>query len=253
MARGFAFAGVLLELKKAKIPISGIFGTEMGAWIGALYATSNTSNEFEWKLMRLSEDLFENSTSGFSWILKRKKSREKKLNQMLQAAFDDKKIQEIPIVLKIGVASDQGEFSLVDQGVLSTILRATMSDGESFDKIELNGSLSGSAGEVRPYPVQEAKKMGIGPVIAVDVLDEEMPAGSTGDSEKNLRGKMESARNIGQDELDLADIVIRPDLSRVGYTDFSKRSVAIFEGAAATQEQLSQIQYLVGLTQESSP
>ena len=52
LARGYAHAGVLRTLHDNKIPVGAVLGVEMGALIGAIFATSRTINEFEWKLFK---------------------------------------------------------------------------------------------------------------------------------------------------------------------------------------------------------
>lgn len=54
--KAFAHIGVLRELARARIPISGVVGMEWGAVIGALYAQNSLANDAEWKAMKLKDN-----------------------------------------------------------------------------------------------------------------------------------------------------------------------------------------------------
>src|SRR5690606_22029918 len=58
LARGFAFAGVIQALDEAGISIGGIVGTGMGALIGAIYLSSDSVNDFEWKVTQIKKEYF---------------------------------------------------------------------------------------------------------------------------------------------------------------------------------------------------
>lgn len=56
--RSYAHAGFLQELLKAKVPIQGIVGLELGALIGALGAQRKQGFDLEWQVLKLKEDHF---------------------------------------------------------------------------------------------------------------------------------------------------------------------------------------------------
>jgi|GEM_PF-2063638 len=54
--RAYGEIGFLEELTKAKIPIHGVVGLEMGALVGAAYAAKGQTFDAEWQLMKIKED-----------------------------------------------------------------------------------------------------------------------------------------------------------------------------------------------------
>jgi NTE family protein len=93
-------------------------------------------------------------------------------------------------------------------------------------------------GLVAPVPVGQARQMGAGLVVAVDIS--EAPEGRpTGDPFRMLLQTFAiMGRSINRHELRSADVVIRPALAGIAGTDFSARQRAIDAGREAARAAL---------------
>ena len=80
----------------------------------------------------------------------------------------------------------------------------------------------------RPFLVEEAKELRLGPVVVVDVL-------------------RKSEHTAETDELRHADYVIRPHLKGISALDFKKRTEAAYQGQAAVTKSLAELKQLVGM------
>jgi NTE family protein len=238
LARGFAYAGVLQRLNQSKIPIGAIYGTEMGSLIGALYATSTSVNQFEWGLLKFRAEVFQEQKGLFD-RLGGSQAEGKKLEKQLQQVFHQQDLSQTKIPLWISFASEQNnQVMTAHQGNLVQAIRSSMAvpgvlspgvwtSGESTIKTI-------SSAEIRPFLVQEAKSSGIGPVVVIDVLTEKEDA-------------------IAQDELKLADLVIRPNLKGISPNDYNKKTDAAFRGKNAIIQNMAEIRKLVGLPENDRP
>jgi predicted acylesterase/phospholipase RssA len=238
LARGFAYVGVLRALKQSKIPVGAIFSTEMGSLIAALYGMSPTLNQFEWGLQKFKESTF--IDKGFL-AKSNSPSDGDKFETQLKQIFEKKDLSQARIPIKIGVQSqDSGVVMIVDKGPVVPIVRAAIaaprlfSAGEWAEPNSMNGILKViSAGASRPFLINEAKALGIGPVIVIDVLSDP-----------------ESA--VALDELKAADLVIKPDVAGIDYMDFHKKTDAAFRGKNAILQHIVEIRRLVGLPENNS-
>jgi NTE family protein len=246
LARGFAHAGVLRALHEAKIPIGAIVGTELGGLIGALYAMNRTINAFEWSLLRFKDEAFV-ERGALSAFLGRKNDG-RRLEAALAETFSDRDLGTARIPTRILVASEKsGDPRLLERGPAKDVLRRALARRGLIEPVEAvppEETLISAAGR-RPYPVSEARQLGLGPVIAVDVLAS--PADAADPAELKLGEELAAARAAGRDELKGADLVIEPDLSGMRYLEFQKRSEIAFRGKRETLRHLSAIRQLVGM------
>ncbi len=247
LARGFAYVGVFQALEDAKIPVGAILATEMGSLVGTLYAMSSSINQFEWGLLSFKESLFRSPKKFFS-NSKSNLSDGKKLEEQLKQIFKNKDLSEAKIPIRIAIQNKESGVPVVlDHGKVTQIIRAAIANPEVFTPGDLldnanqgndnprndNPGEGVSAGSTRPFLITEAKNLGMGPIIVVDVLNsaDEAPA---------------------LDELKQADLVIRPNVFGIGYMDFQKRTDAAFQGKRAIIKNISEIRRLVGLPEIDS-
>lgn len=206
MARGYAYSGVIRALSDAKIKIGAIYGTEMGALMGSLYALTGSVNKMEWGVQRFRDDVFETDEGLLSKIVSQ--NRFEKLDSALERVFNNRDLVETKIPVRIVLGAVVNE-----HGPLRTLLHEAM---------------AGKNHVTRPFDIQDAKALGLGPVIAVDVLDPK---------ESDLFP-----------ELKEADLILRPDTEKISKTDFKKRTDAVFAGKAVTRDHLDEIKHLTGGT-----
>jgi NTE family protein len=233
LARGFAYVGVVRALHEAKIPIGAILGTEMGAFIGALYAMDGKINQFEWALQKFKDDTISPTAGMFSTLFQRSRNS-RKLETELKQYFGKKDLNQSMLPLKIAIQfQGNSSVTVLDRGLAAEAIQAAMADLEVFDPVILNGVKAQSAASLRPFLISEARALNLGPVVVVDVLDEI------------------AEKAVGTAEMKDADCVIRPTLGGIGTMDFSKRTDAAFRGKTATENQMDQIRKLVGVSASS--
>lgn len=213
MARGFAYVGVLEALHENKIPIAAICGAEIGALVGALYATSSSVNQFEWKILKLKEELFVSRT-----LLGGQKARSElngPLIDFIRQVFGDKKLSDALIPIHVVGSTKKQSIELIQSGSLSQAVERTMGGQHSEPSV---GML-----------VDDARSLNLGPVVVVDVLT-----------------SRDSAR--ARDQRSKADFELRPDLVGIGYLDFNQKTEAAFRGKSAIIQNISEIKRQVGGT-----
>lgn len=249
-ARGFAHAGVIRALRDEKIPLGAVIGVGEGALIGALYATSNTVNEFEWKLMKFEKDVFIGSSFSLTKIFGGNKSGNK-LVGVLDEVFGKTTMKQVDrFILRIAIHSESiGGFSLESRGRISPLLRVALSEPELFDPNMWLGASAWSASSVKPYPVKEARALDIGPVAVVDLIRENEYSEVVSVMESRIGKRLADARIGSREELESADIIIRPDLNGIGYLDYDKKTAAVFRGKVEVRKHLDEIRKLVGLSE----
>ena len=110
-----------------------------------------------------------------------------------------------------------------------------------FRPVSINGHEYVDGGLSSLVPVRSARQMGADVVIAVDISAHPGNQPVKGTLDILLQTFTIMGQNLARYELKEADIVIRPQISGVGATDFQARHDAILEGEKAAQAALPQI------------
>ena len=255
-AHGFAHAGVLRALSDAKIPVSAIVGTEMGALIGAMYGSFSSINGFEWEIQKLKEGLFLDRPSMLSFNSSNSISDGKKFEEFLGQTFNLKDLKDARVATRISIReAGTDRVALLDRGRLNLALRGAMAIPGVFDPSPWGNKRVQSGTSVRPFPVSEAKALNRGIVVVVDVIGAARTQAHDGQFEKEeqkIAEQMDLAKRSGMSELQAADLVIEPDMKGIAFLDFGKRSESVFRGKAATQAVLQRLRALLGLPTETA-
>ena len=252
LARGFAYAGILRALHDEKIPVGAIVGTEMGALIGSLYGVSTTINEFEWSLVKFKEDLFTKDAGLFSSLLSAGGDTGK-LDDVIQHEFAAKDLKESKVRLQIILRNEKGNSSfLVDHGSVNSAVRGALGLTGFISSTDWNGQKVTSAGSIRPFGVSEARLLGIGPVVVVDVLHSPVGSRTKTVKSKSVLDYLQLAKNSGLDELKAADFVLTPDFNGIDFLDYEKKNDIVFRGQNAVLRKRGELRHLVGLPQEDA-
>ena len=137
----------------------------------------------------------------------------KTLHASLQRDFD-----HLAIPFR-AVATDMstGRMIVLHEGDLAQAIRASMSVPAIFAPVEIDGRLLADGGLVRNVPVDVARAMGADVVIAVDLT------------------RWARSRELAEDDLKDADVVIRPETVRTRMLDFSAKRENIAAGARAVE------------------
>lgn len=253
MARGFAHAGVIRALREAKIPIGAIVGTEMGSLIGVLYSMNPTINRFEWSLVKVKGDWFVAGSNKLLSAFRSGPSDGQDLEHGLRTILSGKNLKDARVPIRVVFQDEsRGAPVAVGEGDAVQAIRAAVSTPGLVASGSWDGKPASSAASSRPYPVSEAKALGIGGVVVVDVLTGARPApgADSAEQEKLIAEQLIAGEQAGGADLGEADLVIRPDMRGIGYLDFSKRTDAAFRGKKAAIAELPAIRQLVGLPED---
>lgn len=235
--KGAAHVGVFKVLEEAGLPIDYIAGTSVGAFIGALYAGGQPVPNFERVL----------PTVRWRQLLNPALPPAALADNAPMARFVERFIGPVDFAeLAIpfaAVASDAmtGEAYIMNKGPVSRAICASTAIPGVIKPVAYDGRLLIDGGVVHPVPVALCKSMGADIVIAVDV--------SAPSSMRRKPGNLASAilntidimsDKIAQEELQLADVVLKPQLELQEYT-FKSSSAFIRRGVEVTRESLGEI------------
>jgi NTE family protein len=257
-ARGLAHIGVLEVLKKEGIPIDLIAGTSAGAIIGAAYAWNQDTNRMmrdaldaNWKKMA---PLIDPSMpkSGF---IKGNKIRDLIATYVGgDVDFSDLKIPFACVATDI----DTGEEVVIDSGPVPDALRASISIPGIFTVVKHGERYVVDGGLTTPVPVEVVRRMGADFIIAVNVNPD-----VTGRMGKAYRQRIEMHKEpniiqvmmqwlyittytVGRLAMEKADVVIEPDLTHIGSSEFNRAQELIQHGREAARKAIPEIKRKLG-------
>jgi NTE family protein len=269
--RGFCHIGVLKVLEQEGITIDLIAGTSAGALIGGAYAGGSSPQEIYRRVdAYIRSPQFQSSTLreiGLTMNPGERTFWEKTRNSvrhhyfMLSAFFKpailplkdfealidyfipDIDIRETKIPF-CAVATDliTGKQIVISAGPMRRAVLASCAVPGAIDPIRLGDWLLADGGITSLVPVLAAREAGADAVIAVVV-----------DREKNVSGEFETAQEVfnragditsdklQEVELMQADVVIRPRIGDLHWSDFSRAKGLIQEGETAARLALGEI------------
>lgn len=266
-AKGAAHIGVLKYIEEAGIPVDYIAGTSMGSIVGGLYALGYSaddilniinsvdwdkliSNDVERKKISYNEkdekstqlvnipfsfmtDTMEMQTRSFRNSLpKGLVSGDKLINlfNSLSVGYSDSiSFADLPIPFScIATNMKNGEAEVLDKGIFSNSLRASMAIPILFDPIRMNGTMYADGGLVNNFPAEQCRKMGADYVIGVSMspgLEDNMDNLSSIISQAQQLKEIITDKNYDKYH-QMCDIFISPDLRGVGMLSFDAESVS---------------------------
>lgn len=281
-AKGAAHIGVIKYLEEAGIPIDYIAGTSMGSIVGGMYSLGYTSDEIlaiisavDWdrlisnkvdrkKISYTNKQETRNQivTIPFGFGTDREELQKRSFKNSLPTGIvsgdnlinlfnslsvgysDPVDFNDLPIPFAC-VATNMlnGEAAVLDKGVFSKSLRASMAIPVLFDPVNIDEILYADGGLVKNFPAEQCRKMGADIVIGVSMSP------GLEDNPKNLSSVFSQVKQLKEiitdKEFDnyhnLCDIFISPDLKGVGMLSFDAESVARitqsgYEAAALKEE-----------------
>lgn len=275
-ARAAASIGVLKVLDREGIPVFAVAGTSMGSIVGGLYAAGYRPDEIEQIFLANDwNDIFKDTPSRAFLTQEQKESGSRhlleftfrrgrfippsglsagqKLSGVLtartlaasfQAGLDFDKLS-IPF-RAVATDIETGEAVVLGRGLLHDAMRASSAIPLAFQPVEFQGRLLVDGGLVNNLPVDVARSLGAGVVIAVDASTQlekkerllslfEIMSQSI-----SLQVRREAKRQSG-----LADLVLTPDTSAYAFTDFDKIKQIIRVGEETAQAALPRIRELM--------
>ncbi len=232
-ALGFSHVGALRALKKAKIPIGEIFGSDLGGLVAALYAMEGHYNHVEWAMLRFRGDVFPSNQKAFLPMALQKRSRTQALEAELLAAFKERKVEQTRVPLFLaqceGVEVSEGaekkthECRQFKQGLLREVIRQVLYTSRDYSDPE---QLADST-RVENW-VSWVQAQAKGPLVFVDATQSGIQLDHPGPV-----------------------VTIRPEVQLLNPMAYERRSDIAFLGVSATEKQMSKIRQLVGLPQSS--
>nr|WP_255535153.1 patatin-like phospholipase family protein [Polynucleobacter sp. AM-26B4] len=240
-ARGFAHIGVIKALESQGIFPNLVVGTSAGSVIAALYASGYRGTELQKIALSLDEAAITDWALPFSGRFGGMIKGDA-LQAMVNRLIKNQTIENMPMPLGIvGTDLQTGNGVLFQRGDTGQAVRASCSIPGVFQPTIIQGREYVDGGLVSPVPVRYAKQMGADIVIAVNISTEPSSQDSSGSLGILLHTTSIMGKSINTFELDLAQVVIQPELKSMRSTDFKSRNAAILAGEEAVMKQISQI------------
>jgi len=270
-ARGVSHIGVLKVLEQEKIPVDLVVGTSIGALFGGAYASGTNPDALAEKLDAcLSSPEFQSSTikaiaaayTREEVGLKQKIQRflknrffavqalfkpgllsDKDFQPIIHYLIPDIKIEETKIPFR-AVATDliSGERIVFSQGSLREAITASCAVPGALEPFRDGEKLLADGGIICLVPCSVARNEGADVVIAVavgrDIYSEDEFRTAIG---VYIRASEIMSHALKEYELIHADIVIRPKVGDLHWSEFSQARSLIEEGERAAREHLDAI------------
>ena len=282
-AKGAAHIGVLKYIEEIGIPIDYIAGTSMGSIVGGMYALGYSSDEIlniirnvDWDRLisnnvdrekisynRKKESVTQVITFPFSTNSDRDELQNQSFKNSLPTGIvsgdnlinlfnslsvgysDPIDFNNLPIpFLCIATNMMNGEAEVMDKGIFSKSIRASMAIPILFDPVNIDDTIYADGGLVNNFPAEQCRKMGADFVIGVSMST------NLESDPKNLSSIFSQVKQLKKIITDkdyhnypqLCDIFISPDLKGVGMLSFDAESVARvtqsgYEAASRQEEQ----------------
>jgi len=273
-ARGFAHVGVLKVLARENIRPDIIVGASAGSVVGGALASGMTVQQIEEKAYSfLESDLY--ASSELKAIGDAESGAEQRLSRRIQSYFSTKmrlasalykpgilplealeefinyfipdiKIQETAIPFR-AVATElaRGECVILKEGSLRRSILASSAVPGAFPPVEMNGKYFSDGGIICTVPVGCALKEGADTVLAV-AIDRDLVTPSEFHTAVDIYVRAGEIQGFCLEEYDLkrADLVIRPELGGIHWSDFSHSQDLIRRGEKAATERIADIRAL---------
>ncbi len=229
-AKGFAHIGVIKMLEASGIHPDVVSGTSAGSVVGALYAAGMDPFQLQEQAFSLDESKIRDVRLFSGGLV-----QGQKLEDYINTAVNHRAIQELKLPFAaVATQLETGERAVFIRGNTGQAVRASSSIPGVFEPVLIGNKHYVDGGVVSPVPVDAARQLGANFVIAVDISAS--PGGTNPQGMVNIVGQSITimGRQLGRQELARADVVIRPNISGIGATDFEQKNQAILEGERAT-------------------
>lgn len=236
-ARGIAHLGVLQVLEDENIPIDIIAGTSVGSLMGGAYAAQVPLKD----LVKIS--------SAMKWgnlvrptIPYKSFVHNAPMIKFLEEHMGKQLIENLPIPFA-AVASDlsTGEAHIMREGSLAHAIGASTAIPSIMRPVQFQGKTLVDGAVVHPVPAALVKSMGADIVIAVNVCAESFAKGTSRHFIDSLLNTIDiMSAKLVKEELQIADVVLRPDLgfNQITFKDYL---FSIEAGKKVTNSALEQI------------
>lgn len=231
LARAPAYFGALKELEARGVRIKGYVAVEMGAVAAALFCTRG-ANALEWQLAKLRRDTFVDLP-----LLRigDPVAEGKKMEKFLRSALGDRTFRDCRVPLHIGVMEEDGQtVTFLKEGRLRDALAAAVAIAPLMKNAGRTARRSAVPAE--PMPVEHAKSLGIGPVLAISAGGSGNLPRASDEFEDRLNRIMEEASDRAEGRVRDADGAIVIDHGGVGYLGIDARAELAYKGRKAAEK-----------------
>jgi len=270
-ARGLTHIGVLKIIEQEGFPLHIIAGTSIGALVGGAYASGLSpekiqkqvqeyigSKEFQSSAIHAISSSYGQEETSLAQKVQSYLKNQYYLIQMLLSPgilsindfqsminhfIPDIKIQDAKIPFR-AVATDliSGERIVFSEGSMRQAIMASCAVPGAIEPMKEGKRLLADGGIISLIPVSVAREAGADIVIAVAVdrdlhLDEELKTAK----DIYYRASEITTDKLEKYELREADVVIRPDVKNLHWSNFSQAIDLIREGEKATRENMAKI------------
>jgi len=273
-ARGIAHIGVIKYLHRRGIRFHCIAGTSAGAIIGAIYASSQDPDIVEEKLLTMLKSkefrsikldyirgkkaekgsFFESVRRHFftgmfyaSSITRLSFIKEQTYKNLINMLIDDLVIESLPIKFSaIAVDILNGKVLCMNKGDLREAVMASSAIPGILPAVQKDAAFLVDGSLIDTVPVRYAKKLGADIVIAVDVASplEVVKKPSRG-IDLIWRTNAIQRYIVKEEQLMNADIVIKPSMDTLEWTDFGRYQDMIKKGIHAAELQINKLSDLI--------
>jgi NTE family protein len=231
-ARGFAHIGVIKALDAAGIKPHIIVGTSAGSMVGSMWAAGYTGLQIEDFALKVKDaDIIDLGSLG-----KRGLVSGSQIEQLVNQFAKNRPIEQLPIKFaSIATVLRTGEMAVMQEGDLGFAVRASCSIPGVFLPAKRGDIEYLDGGLVSPIGVKVARQLGADVVVAVDVNSSGISVSPLGIFEQIMHSFDIMGRSLSRLEAEQADIVVKPEMSRIASTDFGSRTSSIQLGFFAGQ------------------
>ena len=277
-AKGFAHIGALKVFEEADIPITIISGNSIGTIVGALYSIGYSAQDIEdfvreqdWEMLLLDKIprklkspfkqnyeqkyllQFDLNTKGKKLSLPSGYVRGNNILNLFSGVTanisDDTHFSDLPIPFAcVAYNLETGKEEVLTQGHLPTAMLSSMAIPGAFSPVSFNDMHLVDGGVINNFPVDVAINMGADIIIGVDLQqekDKDLQFESITSILMGIVDQIEVEKH--NNNIELADVVIKPELKGVATFDFKASAVdsIMKKGEMAAREQLPKILELI--------
>ncbi len=228
-ARTQAQIGFLRELEKNQIEVFAISGIEWGAYVAALYANKNKSNDIEWQISKLEPDFFEKK------LLSSSTKTASDLGSFFKNTLGSLRIEDGKsqfICASTNIVDQQS--SLIVRGLISDAMKYCL---PYYPLLEPSGSWIAGVLDHRAI-LEYFRKQGVEYVVFVDVTSNSKPTFEK-DMDKEIRVAWALALKAIQQAEASYNQMVKIDV-RTKLSDFKSRKLQINAGEVAGRKFVEQ-------------
>ena len=238
MARSIVHIGVIKALEEEGLTVGAMAGTSGGALVGSLYAAGTPVS----RMMEIAAKVRWRDLAGLS-IPRIGLVSSEGIARFMRRHIGEVTFDELVIPIRI-IATDllNGGKVVLASGSVAEAVRASCCVPQLYSPVELDGKLLVDGGLVEYLPVQTAREMGADFVIAVNAASRAAPRAKPRNMVQVgfLVGGVVAQWNARRSE-EMADAVIRPDVSRIGSFDLDSGPALVEAGYQAAREAIPAI------------